>query len=95
MKSQFLQIRVSEELKDRLEAIAKRYEISMTTLARFVLAEFSNQANTLQLTPNGFTVAEEKRILHSWKQTQEEIKKGKTKTYSSADTLLKSLKKPV
>lgn len=91
MKRQLLQIRLSNQLKNRLEEIAKKYELSLSTLARFILAEFSRREPSFQLTPSGFSLKEEERILRSFKQTKEEIRANKAEVYDSVEKALTAL----
>jgi len=51
------------------------------------------QQNKYKLTSNGFTKAEEKRLLHSIKVTQEDIRKGKAEKYTNIDEALAALEK--
>lgn len=93
MKTQLLQIRVSNQLKLRLEKVADKYEVPISTLARFVLAEFSSRSPGLRITANGFTAAEEQRILHSRAEIKKQIKQGAAEVYNSVEEMLAALEK--
>ena len=49
--------------------------------------------NKSKVTPNGFTVTEEKRLLRAVKITEEDIRKGKAEEYTNIDEALAALKK--
>lgn len=88
-----IQVRLSDSLKKRLEMIAGHLEVPVSTLIRMVLVSFSRQPESVRLTPNGFTVEEEKRILGSINSTELAIKEKKAEVYRSMDEALKSLEK--
>ena len=90
-----IQIRISDDLKKRLEKISDRMEVPVSTLIRMILASFSRQPDAVRLPPNGFTVEEEKRILHAAKITQRDIKAGRVEKYENIDDALASLEREV
>lgn len=91
MKTHLLQIRLSDRLKQRLEKVADSYEVPVSTLVRFIIAEFSHNADRLRITPNGFTLDEEEKILLSERQTDREIQQGKADIFPSFDKALSGL----
>lgn len=90
-----LQIRISDDLKKRLERISDRLEVPVSTLIRMVLASFSRQSDSVRITPNGFTIDEEARIIKSAKITQRDIKTGRAERFTSVDDALISLEREV
>jgi len=90
-----VQVRLSDDLKKRLERISDRMEVPISTLIRMVMASFSRQPDAVRLTPNGFTVEEEERLLRSIKMTEQEVKSGKAQRFASIDEALASLAKDV
>lgn len=88
-----IQVRISDELKKRLERISDRMEVPVSTLIRMVLASFSSQPDAVRLTPNGFTIDEEERIIRSAKTTQREIRAGKADRYTTIEDALASLER--
>jgi antitoxin component of RelBE/YafQ-DinJ toxin-antitoxin module len=90
-----VQVRLSDNLKKRLERIADRMEVPVSTLIRMVLASFSHQPEEIRLTPNGFTLAEENRLLRSIELTKQEVKSGKAKSFTNIDKALASLQRGV
>ena len=86
-----VQIRLSDELKQRLEVIAHRMEVPISTLIRMVLASFSSQPQSVRLTANGFTFDEENRILRSIDYTENAIKEKRAEKYHSMNTALDAL----
>lgn len=53
----------------------------------------SSQSSKPKLTPNGFTIEEEKRLLRAIKSTQKDICKGKAEKYATIDEALAALEK--
>jgi hypothetical protein len=88
-----IQIRISDELKNRLERISRRMEVPVSTLIRMVLASFSRSPDAVHITPNGFTHDEEERIIHSAKVTKRAITLGKDEQYSTIDDALTALER--
>lgn len=90
-----VQVRLSDDLKNRLEKVAERMEIPLSTFIRTILASFAKKPEAVKLTENGFTVEEEERIFHSMRETEKAIKEGKMEVYRSVEEALKSLEKEV
>lgn len=88
-----IQVRLSTDLKHRLDRIADRMEIPMSTLIRSVLATFSRKPHAVRLTANGFTIEEEDRLLSSIKQAEKEIRQNKAKVFDTIDDALSYLEK--
>lgn len=88
-----IQVRLPHHLKGKLDVIASRMEIPVSTLIRSVLASFAQQPHAVRLTINGFTADEEERILQSARFTEKAIREGKAETFQSVDDALSALEK--
>ncbi len=90
-----MQVRLSDDLRERLERVAERLEMPLSTLIRTILASFAKKPEMVRLTENGFTVEEEDRILRSLKATEKAIEEGKVETFRSVDEALQSLEQEI
>ncbi|MBI2611459.1 hypothetical protein HYW54_01795 [Candidatus Gottesmanbacteria bacterium] len=90
-----VQVRLSDDLRERLERVAERLEMPLSTLIRTILASFAKKPEMVRLTENGFTVEEEDRILRSLKATEKAIEEGKVETFRSVDEALQSLEQEI
>jgi len=90
-----VQVRLSDDLKDRLERVAERMEMPLSTLIRTILASFAKKPEAVRLTENGFTIEQEERILRSAKATEKAIKERRAEVYRSVDDALEALEREV
>ncbi len=90
-----IQVRLPDNLKQKLAVIAGNMEVPVSTLIRMILASFSRQPNQVRLTQNGFTIDEEERILQSIAETEKAVKEKKAEVYKSIDEALETLKKEI
>lgn len=91
MSAHLLQIKVDPSLKEKLQRIAMSKGLNLTSYIKMSLIEASDSEEDLVLTENGFTVREEKRLLRSIEEGEDELAANKLKSFSSMKAALKSL----
>lgn len=82
-----LQVKVSENLLDKLKRISESLNLNMSAYIKMVLTKELHKHELKELTENWFLVEEEEKIIKSIKQTDEDIKKWKIKAKKVNDFL--------
>lgn len=91
MSAHLIQVKVDPTLKEKLHRVALAKGLSMTSYIKMTLVEAAENDGDLALTENGFTVKEERRLLKSIAEGEEDYVRSKLKIYNSMDEAIKSL----
>jgi len=91
MSTHLIQLKIDLSLKEKLQRVAISKGLTVTSYIKMTLTEATENDRDFALTENGFTEREERRLLASIREGQEEYKKGNLEAYNSMEQALKNL----
>lgn len=91
MATKLIQIKMDSSLKEKLQRVALSKGLNMTSYIKMTLIVASEEEEDSLITENGFSVAEEKRLIKSVQKGEEEYKNEKNGRFRTMKEALTDL----